>query len=66
MVKKTAKKQSAKRGRPPQAGNGLDVALSTKLPKDLRDAANAKSKRTGVPVSFVIRKRLEEWIKEEQ
>jgi predicted DNA-binding protein len=62
MVKKTAKKQSAKRGRPPQAVNGLDAAVSIKLPKELRDAATAKSKRTGVAMSFVVRKCLEQWV----
>jgi predicted DNA-binding protein len=40
----------------------MDVNLSLRMPRELRDAAMARSKRTGVSVAFVVRKRLEEWV----
>lgn len=41
----------------------MTKAISVKLPLDLLDKARDKSAATGVPISFVVRKALEEWIK---
>ena len=38
------------------------TAISIRLPTDLQIKAREKSERTGVPISFVIRKALEEWV----
>ncbi len=39
----------------------MDVSLNVKLPSKLRDKARDKSKRTGVSLSFVVRKAIEDW-----
>jgi predicted DNA-binding protein len=44
----------------------MDSALSIKLPLELREKAAAKSKKTGIALSFVIRKALEDWLKEDE
>jgi len=66
MAKQTAKKQTTKqttkRGRPTTGEVKMGVGMTLRVPKELRDAATAKSKRTGVAVSFVVRKSLEEWV----
>ena len=40
----------------------MNVALSVKLPRELRDKAAAKSEETGISISFVVRKALEDWV----
>lgn len=40
------------------------TAISIRLPTDLYEQAKETSERTGVPVSFVARKALEEWVKQ--
>jgi len=62
MVKKTTKKRATKLGRPLKGDSPMDTTVTIKLPKDLRDAATEKSKRTGVSVAFVLRSRLEQWV----
>jgi predicted DNA-binding protein len=64
MAKQTTKKIATKLGRPPKAEGGMDVQVSIKLPASLRDAASEKSARTGVAVAFIVRKCLEEWVRE--
>ena len=64
MAKKTTK--VTKRGRPAKAAGLMDVSMTIKLPADLRDAANEKSRTTGTPVAFVVRKALEAWVAEEK
>ena len=46
------------------AGATLTKQLLTKLPDDLHQKAKEKSKRTGVSISFIVRKRIEEWVSE--
>ncbi len=62
MAKQTATKQTTKRGRPTTGNEKMGVGMTLRVPKELRDAATAKSKRTGVAMSFVVRKCLEEWV----
>lgn len=38
--------------------------ISFRLPDDLLAKARQKSEETGVPISFVVRKALEEWTAE--
>lgn len=40
----------------------MDVSISVKLPSTLRDLSRQKSERTGVPLSFIVRRALEDWI----
>jgi predicted DNA-binding protein len=40
----------------------MDVSLTVKLPSKLRDKAREKSENTGVSLSFVVRKAIEEWV----
>ncbi len=40
----------------------MDVSLTVKLPSKLRDKAREKSENTGVSISFVVRKAIEEWV----
>ena len=40
----------------------MDVSLTVKLPSTLRDKARAKSDSTGVSLSFIVRKAIEEWV----
>jgi len=42
----------------------MDVSISVKLPRQLRDKANQKSEKTGVSISFVVRKAIEDWVNE--
>jgi|GEM_PF-6203418 predicted DNA-binding protein len=48
----------------PETANDPTVQMPVKMPKSLRDAAAEKSKQTGVPIAFVVRKAIENWIKE--
>jgi hypothetical protein len=41
----------------------MDASISVKLPKKLLEQARKKSSETGVALSFVVRKALEDWIK---
>ena len=43
----------------------MDVAISVKLPRYLRDKANQKSEKTGVSISFIVRKAIEDWVNED-
>lgn len=36
--------------------------ISFRLPEDLLEKVRQKSEETGVPMSFVVRKALEEWV----
>jgi predicted DNA-binding protein len=40
----------------------MDVSLTIKLPSALRNKARTKSENTGVSLSFVVRKAIEEWV----
>lgn len=40
-------------------------AISVKVPPDLLKKVREKSAETGVPISFVVRKALEEWVVDE-
>jgi hypothetical protein len=40
------------------------VQVPVKMPKSLRDAARKKTKQTGITLSFIVRKALEDWTKE--
>lgn len=40
----------------------MDASISLKLPKPLLEKAREKSKSTGVSISFVARKAIEEWV----
>jgi hypothetical protein len=62
MVKKMAKKKASKVGRPLKGAAPMDATVTIKVPRELRDAATEKTKRTGIGVAFVLRKRLEEWV----
>lgn len=42
----------------------MDARLSIKLPSELLNKAREKSAKTGVSISFVVRKAIEGWIKE--
>lgn len=61
MVKKTKENEKKKA---PAASGGMDAMLSIKLPSELLEKARAKSKQTGVVLSFVVRKSIEEWVRE--
>lgn len=61
---KDKEKTPSKLGRPLK-DETMDVALSFKLPLALRDAAQVKSRNTGIAISFVLRKALEEWLEGE-
>jgi len=39
-----------------------DANVSVKLPSALLEKARAKSRETGVSISFIVRKALEEWV----
>jgi predicted DNA-binding protein len=39
------------------------TAISVRIPTQLQIDSKEKSERTGVPISFVVRKALEEWVK---
>jgi predicted DNA-binding protein len=41
----------------------MDASLSVKLPKELLEKCRKKSDETGIAISFIVRKALEEWIK---
>lgn len=56
-------KAVAKKGRPPKDDN-LNKSLSFKLSDTLLEAAQQKSKATGIALSFVLRKAVEEWLRE--
>jgi hypothetical protein len=43
----------------------MDVSLTVKLPSKLRDKARDKSEKTGISLSFIVRKGLEEWVTDE-
>jgi predicted transcriptional regulator len=43
----------------------MDVSLTVKLPSKLRDKAREKSEKTGVSLSFVVRKAIEDWVTSE-
>ncbi len=43
----------------------MDVSLTVKLPAALRDKAREKSEKTGVSLSFVVRKAIEDWVTSE-
>ncbi len=43
----------------------MDVSLTVKLPSKLRDKAREKSEKTGVSLSFVVRKAIEDWVASE-
>ena len=48
--------------KPQQSGaSDKDKALSVRVPSDLLEKARDKSKRTGVSISFIIRRALKEW-----
>ena len=42
----------------------MDVSLTVKLPSKLRDRAREKSENTGISLSFVVRKALEDWVRD--
>jgi predicted HicB family RNase H-like nuclease len=65
MSNQLAKKKAAKRGRPTTGEDKMEVGMTLRVPKELREQARAKSHRTGISVSFVVRKRLEEWVADE-
>jgi LDH2 family malate/lactate/ureidoglycolate dehydrogenase len=62
MIKQAAKKKASKVGRPLKGEKAMDATVTIKVPGALRDAATERSKRTGIGVAFVLRKRLEEWV----
>ncbi len=62
MVKQAAKKKANKVGRPLKGDSPMDATVTIKVSRVLRDAAAMKTKRTGIGVAFVLRKRLEEWV----
>ncbi len=62
LMAKQAANKTSKRGRPTTGEEKMGVGLMIRVPKELRDEARAKSHRTGIAVSFVLRKRLEEWV----
>lgn len=39
-------------------------AFSVQIPPDLLERARQKSAETGVPIAFILRKALEEWVDE--
>lgn len=39
-----------------------DKRLNVRIPADLHDKVLAKSQKTGVTISFVVRQALEEWV----
>ena len=42
----------------------MDASVSIKLSSEVLEKARAKSKETGVTLSFIVRKALEEWVKD--
>jgi predicted DNA-binding protein len=44
----------------------MDVSLTVKLPSALRDKAREKSENTGISLSFVVRKAIEEWVSRDE
>jgi len=38
------------------------VAIRLEVPREVRDRARVKSEATGVPVAYVLRKALTEWV----
>ncbi len=40
----------------------MNSSLSIKIPSEMLDKARAKSKQTGVTLSFVVRKAIEDWL----
>jgi predicted DNA-binding protein len=40
----------------------MDANVSLKLPQELLDKARAKSKDTGVSISFILRKAIKDWV----
>ena len=42
-----------------------DVRLAIRIPRELRDAANAKARREDLTVSQVVRRFLREWVKDD-
>lgn len=42
--------------------NNGTTAISIRLPTELQEQAKETSERTGVPISFVVRKALEDWV----
>lgn len=47
-------------------GRAMDTMLSVKLPAELHRKAISKSEETGILISFVLRKALEEWTDEKK
>ena len=48
-----------KKSKKPTAG-----AFSVKIPPELLEKARKKSAETGVPIAFIIRKAIEQWVAE--
>ncbi len=42
----------------------LNAALTIRVPQDLLEQARAKSDKTGVTLSHIVRQALEEWVEE--
>ena len=42
----------------------MDKSISVKLPETLLEKARKKSKETGIALSFVVRKAIEDWVNE--
>ena len=42
----------------------MDASISIKLPSELLEKARIKSENTGVSISFVVRKAIEDWVSE--
>ena len=40
----------------------MDARLSIKLPTDLLEKVREKSAQTGISISFIVRKVLEDWV----
>ena len=40
------------------------IQVPINFPKRLRDAARAKTLKTGIPLSHVVRKAVEQWVEE--
>ena len=64
MSEEDAKLNKRGRGRPAKTKSGMDSSLTFKLPHELLEAAQAKSKNTGIAVSFILRRALEVWVME--
>jgi predicted DNA-binding protein len=49
----------------PADNRTLSRQMTVRLPPDLHEKARAKSARTGVAIAFIIRRALENWVKED-